>query len=484
MTLAPGYEVRVGDRGPSAPDPGDVGALFLVGFAAKGPRYKSNEVRSFAAWKSIYGGKVSYSPTAAAVEGFFREGGSRLVFSRLWGSGWLPGEVTLLNSGSNPVISVRTDDADIDSATDYTIQVVDQGGSDRKVIIKYKGETIHGAVYSDKTSCAAGILAVDGLFAQAEVSTWPIAVLPETPFSAGNDGHSGVTNDNFGYALEYLDEPADRGPGQVATCDSQDPDVQALIWEHARTHNRFALVAAPDTPVVDDVAEVATDLRTAFGRDAGVGMVLAPWVTVEVENVSYTIPPEALVAGAMARVDRAAVEGPGQPAAGDYGTLRWPTGVSQVYSSDDAREQLNEAGVAILREMRSGIQLYGYRTAADPILWPQYVEASGMRVLMAIRSEHERIISTFVLRTIDGNGHLLAELNGALSANLAGWYERRALYGATPAEAFSVDAVSSTVNPPEQLAQRKISASALVRTTPFAERVEVDITKIASADTI
>jgi hypothetical protein len=184
----------------------------------------------------------------------------------------------------------------------------------------------------------------------------------------------------------------------------------------------------------------------------------------------------------MARVDRSAIEGPAQPAAGDYGISTWSTGVTQTWTEAE-RETLNEAGISVIRQMRNGVQLYGYRTPVNPVTLPQYAEANGMRVLMAIRAECEAILAGFVLRSLDGNGHLLAELSGAITADLTDWYQRRALYGSTPQEAFAVD-VGPQVNPPEQLAARKIKALALVRTTPFTERVELTITKVAAGDAI
>jgi hypothetical protein len=75
----------------------------------------------------------------------------------------------------------------------------------------------------------------------------------------------------------------------------------------------------------------------------------------------------------------------------------------------------------------------------------------------------------------------IAEYQGVLTGMLLGYYNLGALFGDTPAEAFVVD-TGSTVNTPESLAERKLSAVIGVRMTEFAEIVYMEFVKIPTTE--
>jgi len=478
LTLAPGYDVGVGDRGPAAPDPGDVGTFFMATLTDRGPANTPVESRSLAQWRSVFGSKVAWSDTDRVVEAFFREGGSRIVTSRAVGPTPTTGLLALSNV--TPAVCVTISALGPGAySSNYKVTVATGSGSVRTVTIKNGADTILTATVSTSADLKAAVDATGELTAAVGAGVWPIAVLAETALSAGTDDHASVTTTQWQAALDAIDR--DLGAGQVAVPGITTAEVHALLEDHATDNNRFALKLLADVATVATLTAAVVASR-ARGKDAAASICLAGWEQVTIDGATVAIPPEGSVAGRMARVDRAAVEGPAQPAAGDYGISTWSTGVTQTWTEAE-RETLNEAGIAVIRQMKNGVQLYGYRTPVDPVTWPQYVEVNGMRVLMAIRSECESILAGFVIRNLDGNGHLLGELNGAITADLTSWYGRRALYGSTPQEAFAVD-TSSAINPPEQLTARKIKAQALVATTPFAERVELTITKVAAGDSI
>lgn len=476
-SLAPGYEVTVGDRGLASPDPGDVSSLFIATFAEKGPANTPTVVRSHAQWRSVFGGKVAWSDTDRGVEAFFREEGKRLVVSRAVGPTPTVGFLMLQNTTPADVLKISALGPGAYSSA-YKVTVTTEA-SDRRIKITKGTETLLDAVYSSSVAAKAGIDATGELVASVEAGTWPVANLAETALSAGTDDNANITTAQWTAALSAMGR--DLGSGQVAVPGITTEAVRLALHAHANATNRCAIAALADVSSVSTLKAAMASSR-ALGKDGARSIILAGWEQVVIDGATVAIPPECSVAGRIARVDGTALEGPAQPAAGEFAVSRWSTGVTQTWT-EAQREELNEAGIAVIVQRNSGVQLYGYRTPVDPVTLPQYVEFSGMRVLMAIVAESEAILSQFVLRNIDGNRHILADLNGSLSGNMNAWYKRRALFGETPADAFEVD-TGVGINPNSQLAQRKIKAQGYVRTTPFAERVEFTITKVASADTI
>jgi hypothetical protein len=91
-------------------------------------------------------------------------------------------------------------------------------------------------------------------------------------------------------------------------------------------------------------------------------------------------------------------------------------------------------------------------------------------------SDALKIGAQFNFAQIDPQGLLLSAFNGALVANLAGYYAKGSLFGATAADAFSVN-TGSTVNTPTTIANRQLCAIENVRMSPSAELVSITIVR-------
>jgi phage tail sheath protein FI len=177
----------------------------------------------------------------------------------------------------------------------------------------------------------------------------------------------------------------------------------------------------------------------------------------------------------MARSD--ATQSPNVPAAGDNGRAKYAIGLSQVAWTDADRQLLNDDNVDVFRQIGGQVTLYGYRTLVNPNSDTSWQWLSNQRLRLKITAEAEKVAEGFMFDQIDGKGQKIAEFAGALIAVLLGYYNAGSLYGATPADAFSVD-VGESVNTPTTLAAGELRAVLSMVMSPLAEVVKIEIVKV------
>jgi hypothetical protein len=186
------------------------------------------------------------------------------------------------------------------------------------------------------------------------------------------------------------------------------------------------------------------------------------------------MPPEAVVAAIMARNDGDGVT-PNQPSAGIFGESSYA--LAPLYSFTDAeRATLNLNGVNLLRSIYGGVRVYGYRTLADPTTDDNWINLANARLFMAIEAEASAIAERYVFRQIDGQGHTISEFGGELTGMLLPYWQRGSLYGVTPSEAFRVD-VGPNVNTAASIAGGFLRANVILKVSPFAEEVVIELVK-------
>jgi hypothetical protein len=478
---APSIEITIGDRGPATPRPGDVGGWFVAGLAARGPVGTVVECTSLSQVKAAYGDVVAYSYLIRAAEQYFRQGGSRMVISRIVGSSATKGVLALQTAAAATVMTVTAISAG-DWSAGLTVTVAAGTGSDRVVTFKDNGAVLFSATFTTAAALQAAFVATGLVTAPLGAGVWPIAVAAETALSAGADDRATIPTTVGGWTtvLDIFD--TDLGVGSVSLPGITTPAAHEALGRHFWSHKRWPLCDAIDTATVASLTAPAATLR-ALTAPVAVGQLLAPWITVPYLVGTVTVPPSGAVAGRMARADGENTAGPGQPAAAEFGVFTRVVDVTQAWTLAE-RDTLSEAGVTVIRNIRGRVQPYDALSWADPAVYPQYAEAPGMRVLLAIYGECLDVLGHYVAHIIDGNRHLLAAIEKDLVGICQGWFARDALYGATPPEAFSVDAVSAGVNPAAQLALRHVAAQLELRTSPFAATISLLITKVAAGDTI
>jgi hypothetical protein len=131
----------------------------------------------------------------------------------------------------------------------------------------------------------------------------------------------------------------------------------------------------------------------------------------------------------------------------------------------------------VIRVLPQGIRIYGWRSLADPVNWPNLLDLSVPRYMMSLVARAFNVGEQFVFKPIDGQGHLLSAYGGALTALCQADWEAGQIYGATAPDAFNVD-VGAAVNTPTVLAGNEIRATISVRPSPDAELVTIQIVNV------
>ena len=219
------------------------------------------------------------------------------------------------------------------------------------------------------------------------------------------------------------------------------PDLDAITALQAevladckRTGGRFAIL---DAALTSDTATVTTQRAALAGAD---GALYHPWLWVPGrDGQGGYVPPCGHVAGAYARSDRRAGvhKAPANEPIEGVLDLR-------VNLTDEAVGELYAAGVNCLQAQPGrGIRVWGARTLGDDPAW-QHVNAR--RVYLTMGRWVERFMAELVHEPNDVR--LWVRIMRELTAYLDGLFERGALKGRTPDEAFYVKCDSET-NPPE-----------------------------------
>jgi hypothetical protein len=459
---------------------------FIAGEAERGPVGVAVAVRSKARFEENFGGAFAPGYLWDAARLFPLEGGSTQYYSRAVGPSAKAASAKLKDGEDANTLEV---------IAAHKLAATDPGawGNDLDV----KTEVGEGKVTYTILLAGEQVEKSEPLATNADAVTWaedsgyvrfkdlggadPKA--QEVSLSGGTDDRSNITDTERAKALEaFLPE---HGPGQVVYPGATTTAMREALAEHAKATNRIVVPDAADTHTVATLKGSSGELSDLDPELLGcMFQPFGPWVTVEGEGrTTKTLPPSILVMAAIARHDRETyddaigVNNPNDPAAGINGVLREATGLSQAPWTDAERETLNEGGVNVLREVNGEVRIYGYRTMADPVTHPALRDGNNRRIDMAILAKAAAIGEEFVFAQIDARGQKLGELAGAIVGEvMAPYHAVGALFGDTPAEAYSVD-VGDLVNPVEQLAEGKVRVLIRAKRSPAAEAIEIEYVK-------
>lgn len=472
----PGVEVVSRAAPPVRGFSSETGAWFVVGLAERGRTDKPVLVRNMSDYAKHFGARVSYGSLYDSLDVFFREGGTVAYVARVVGPAAVVDTVTFQTAALADAIAVDSLGA---GATALSVEVVDgrTAGTFALRVLLDGVEVERSGDLADPAEAASWSTSSNYVRVRAIGPDNP-APAAATDLAGGNDDRAAVTDVHRVAALGLFEETY--GRGQVSIPGATTADAHGGLLEHAGSHNRVALLDAPDSASDTTLIAAADAIRTAVGpATTERGALFAPWVVVPgvVRGTNRTVPPSAGAAGLIARSDSTGGN-PNVPAAGDNGVARYAVDVSQAGWTGPVRQTLNEEGVNLFRPMEGGVRLYGYRTLVDPYGGGQpWLSLASARLRMAIEDAAERIGESFMFAQLDGRGHKVAEFNGALTGMLAGFWQMGALYGETSDEAFIVD-TGPSVNTPDTLANNELRAAIGLRMSPFAEMVHIEIVKI------
>lgn len=476
MPLRPGVQVTVLTTPPPRSTPTDTGVWFVAGLTDAGRVDQPILIRSLSDVTTFLGGRVSYSPLYDALDLFFREGGNTAYVSRVVGPGATKASKNLLDgsagtslivSGLGPGAWYSTNVkvgvvAGVASGT-YQIQVADANNNilEQSGDLTTQADAVAWAVYSNYISIAIG------------ASSLVPAVVALGLLTGGSDDRASVTDTQWLAALNRFTK--DLGPGNVSSPGRTTDPAHTQLLDHAFANNRVAMLDYPDTATTSTVTTSATNAKSTNHGQYGGGFW--PWIVVPgvTPSTTRTVPPSALAAGISARVD--AVRGPGVAAAGNRGISRYGIALSQAGVDDTTRDTLNTAGVNVVRLMAGAVEIYGWRSLADPNNNPVWLPLGTVRYIMGLTARLYSVGQSFVFEQIDGQGKTISAYQGALTSVVQADWENGEIYGATSTDAYNVD-TGPSINTPTVLAGNELRAAVSVRPSPMGELVTINIINV------
>jgi phage tail sheath protein FI len=477
----PGVEIVTKSSPPARGAPSDTGAWFIGGLADRGPSDTPVLLHNMGEFEATFGPRTSYGFGWDAADVAFRIGAQAIHFARTTGPAATFDAHVFNDAGAVAALNIT---AIGEGATNLSVAIA-AGVADpakRIVIVTDTGlgrEVERSPELADNQAIIAWATGSDYVRAAVAGAGGLVAVVATQALAGGADDRAAITDvhriatiNSFGKAL---------GPGQVSYPGATTTAVHAALLNHAAVNNRDAILDAVDTPNDATLRAIplADRLDATLAEDGETyGAIFAGWPVVPgvVRGTTRTVPPSAVVAGLIARTD-GRYHNPNLPAAGVEGETDYPVSVSAEWD-DDTREALSVAGVNVLRMVYGALRVYGWRSLVDPngqnADWLQF---SAARTRMAVQSEADALAENFVFAQIDGQGHKISEFEGALRGLLQRFWTIGALYGATADEAYTVD-TGPTVNTADTVADGQLRAKIGLRTSPFAELVYIEVTKV------
>ena len=235
--------------------------------------------------------------------------------------------------------------------------------------------------------------------------------------------------------------------------------VQNALLDHcAAAQDRFAILDGPLD--VDGAITSGAVIRSAR---SDYGALYFPWI--DVTGAGGHAPPSGHVAGVFARVDaeRGVHKAPANEALrGAYG-VRYRIGKA-------VHDELNPAGVNVLRPFGNTVKVWGARTLADPqsVQQKEFTYINVRRLFCFLRESIEEGTGWVVFEP--NTPELWARITRNVRAFLTRAWESGALFGKTAEEAFTVKCDADN-NPPEVRALGQVVTEIGVAVTKPAEFV-------------
>jgi hypothetical protein len=452
--LRPGTQVLIKTVPPPRSAPTDTGVWFVVGQADAGPT-TPQLIRSMDDYTRLFAGRVSFSPLFDALEVFFREGGNAAYVGRVVGPAAVTASRNLLDSGAgiSLVVKAKGPGAGSDTSHGNSLKVAvvagSVGGTYQLQILDSNNVVLE---QSPNLTTQQDAVTWSSQSVYVDVTIGATALVPAVAAAAaltgGADDRNNMTDAQWLAALNQFVSAL--GPGNVSAPGRTTDTGHTQLLDHAATHNRTAILDAPDSPTQATLFSSATNAKATGNGQYG-SQLFWPWLIVP--------------------------GGVGGVPAGGRRTVP-PSDLSQPGLDDVTRDTYNASGVNVIRRMGPlGIRVYGWRSLADPISQPNLLDLSVQRYLMSLVARAFNIGEQFVFKPIDGRGHTLSAYGGALTAECQRDWETDQIYGATASDAFAVD-VGPSVNTPTVLAAGEIRANVSVRPSPDAELVTVQIINV------
>lgn len=453
----------------------DYRTLFLVGLAERGDTTAAIPIRSKTEKTAQLGNRVTYGALDDAIDCYFGEAGEfggQVMAGRVVGPAATVGLLTLNDRAAVPVPTLRVDAKDAGAWSSEVTGAVADGAlaNTFTLTISFRGDV---ETFADLASPAAAVtaLAASSYVRGTDLGSATVApnnnpaVLAATALSAGNDDRAAVTAAMLTAALDRFG--VDLGPGVVAIPGQTPANVVAGIGAHCAANQRVGLLA----PAVGTTVAGAGTAARALRADANAAYLalIYPWVQIpDGGSSTRTVSPEGAAAGLRARMDKTY-----RAPAGQAGIMQFAVGAERSLTTDEINT-LDADAVTSLRVTLGTVRLYGWRSLS--LDTSNYRTLSSRDLLNVLQWAGKQALEPFVFRSIDGKGHLFAEVTNALDAICAPIAADDGLYAGPNDPGWKVD-TGPAVNTPVTIANGEIRAELSVRLSPVGGLVRLTIRK-------
>jgi hypothetical protein len=445
---------------------------FMVGVTERG---RAGMVQSFSEFTNKYGGRTADTlDLYDAARGHFEESGGATLYV-------------------SPVSGPTAEEAEGDLSTFLHVNARGNGTWANTLTVDTKAPTSMvdlargGVIYevsdgTDVVEVSPALISVEDAIDWSERRSNYVIFSPFTGVGGPTEPVAGQSVDLTGgaddpawtdvelqTALEQF--PYNLGPGQVSVPGSSEVGTCERVAQHTLDTYRVGLWDLPDEADPQDLANALSQLYDAPGIRNMLGV--GPKVSYPSDTPPATVllPATGVQTGIIARCDKQG--DPSLSAAGVDGYSVRALGLGQVYTDAD-REQLNDLGAALFKEVYGQVRMYGYRTMAGPseTNWRFFQES---RVIMMIAHECNAVLEEYVLKTMDGKRQLLSRVNTALTGVCSRFWVANALYGEAAGDAFRID--TDKPNTLETMVAGELHANVLLKTSKLAEWVVLNLVK-------
>jgi hypothetical protein len=442
----------------------------MAGLCDRGSTTRATLVQNLDQFNSLCGGRVTYSSLYDCVDVFFREGGNAVYIGRVVGPAAAIATHTFNDGGAVASLIVNANSPGLwgngikvaiiaGQVSGYAVQVTDASANvlETSYDLATQADAIAWATqYSQYLTITLGS------------STNVPANVAAVSLAGGADDRANIVDAQWLTALNTF--TPDLGPGQVLVPGRTTTAGTQQLTAHAAANNRVALVDLADTATLATLQSGAA--AAAANGNGQYAAAFTPWLVIPgiTAGTVRTVPPSAAMAGLIARND--ALSNPNTPAAGEQGQFRTVINASQQNFTDANRQTLNNSGVNVIRNMLGGFRNYGYRSLANPVTLPSWLDFGNVRYLMSLVSRCQAVGERYVFSQIDGTGNTQADYGADLASLCQADWAAGQIFGDVPETAFNVD-TGPSVNTPTVIANNELRANVSVRPSPMAELVTI-----------
>jgi uncharacterized protein len=449
--LTPGVYIEEIDIGPKPIEGASTSTAGFVGPTEKGP-LGPRLVTSFEQFQRAYGGYRKDSYLTYAVDGFFRNGGSRCYIARIIGKGAKEANLSLIRKGEAIAVvakgpgiwgndlSVMVEEGSLDSSL-FKLSIAygkKPGGVEPKIVEIFDNISTDGSsgnYYMKNITGISDFIVLNPAGKSEEEETKSMLM----PLSGGSDGEALKATDFAGGSegpgmrtgLESLNEFDDISIVCIPDESKfQDAIADALVTHCEKRKDRFAILQAKQSST--DIPNLRPPKATKYAA------FYYPWIKIldPLTGLPILVPSGGHVAGVYARVDQE--KGVHKAPANEVvnGALGLEFNITK-----GEQDVLNPRGVNCIRAFPGrGILIWGARTAASDPAW-KYVNVR--RLFIFVEKSIELGTQWVVFEPNDER--LWARVKQTINQFLMGVWRSGALMGTTEDEAFFVKCDRTTM---------------------------------------